>query len=166
MTGFVFCPFCNDPLNKGIIDNYERNYCSSCSYVHYIYPIPATAAIGQLENKILLIKRGMEPGKGVWTFPSGFMEAGETPEESCLRELFEETGMEGESLKLINAYHEYSQMYGDLLLLVYHVILKPGIPYPGDDADETELVPIDDITDLKFRCFNLAFKELKKPNNI
>lgn len=160
MNSFTYCPYCAHKLLKGNFGDRQRNYCPECSFVHYLNPLPATVAIAQLENKILLIKRGFDPGKGLWTLPSGFMEAGETPEQCCLRELKEETGMEGEIIRLINVYHEFSKMYGDVLNIAYYVKLIPGIPEAGDDADNVALVPINEVTDLGFRTFNLAFQEL------
>ncbi|HEX3010844.1 MAG TPA: NUDIX hydrolase, partial [Syntrophomonadaceae bacterium] len=115
MRKFIYCPLCSEKLQEAIIEDRQRQVCPQCNYVHYINPIPATAAIGERDGQILLIKRGLEPRKGLWTFPSGFMEADETPEEGCLRELFEETGMKGTIKTLAGVFHEYTKLYGDLL---------------------------------------------------
>ncbi|MEA1962004.1 MAG: NUDIX hydrolase [Bacillota bacterium] len=165
MQKFIYCPLCATKLEESHIEDRQRQYCPNCHYVHYINPIPATAVIGERDGKILLIKRGMEPGKGLWTLPSGFMEASETPEEGCLRELQEETGMHGEITSLIGVFHEYSKMYGDILNIFYHVNLDEGIPIGGDDADDAELVPIEKIENLGFRCFNLAFAKFNEARN-
>jgi len=162
MKKFIYCPLCAAELVDSMIEDRLRQRCPRCHFVHYLNPIPTTAAIAERNGKILLIKRGQEPGKGLWTLPGGFMEADETPEDGCLRELFEETRMSGEIISLTGAFHEYTKMYGDVLNLFYHVALEDGTPISGDDADDAGLFAIEDIKDLGFRCFNLAFAQFKK----
>lgn len=165
MQTFIFCPLCSEKLQEDVIENRKRQFCPQCQYVHYINPIPATVAIGERDSQILLIKRGMEPMKGLWTLPSGFIEAAEPPEAGCLRELLEETGMKGTIENLTGVFHEYSNMYGDVLNIVYYVKLDEGIPIAGDDAEDVALVPIGEIGDLGFRCFNQAFGDFKAQFN-
>ncbi len=165
MPKFNYCPLCAAELVDSWIEDRMRQRCPRCKYVNYLNPIPTTAAIAERDGKILLVKRGMEPGKGLWTLPGGFLEADESPEAGCLRELEEETGLTGTSLSLTGAYHEYSHMYGDILNLFYHVSLNEGIPIAGDDADDVRLVPVEEVGDLGFRCFNLAFAQFKERNS-
>jgi ADP-ribose pyrophosphatase YjhB (NUDIX family) len=165
MQTFIYCPLCSEKLQEAIIENRQRQVCPQCHYVHYINPVPAIISIGERNGKILLIKRGMEPMKGLWTLPGGFMEAAETPEAGCLRELFEETGMRGTIKNLIGVFHEYSNMYGDVLCVFYYVKLDEGIPIAGDDAEDVALVPIGEIGDLGFHCFNRAFGDFKAQFN-
>lgn len=164
MQNYIYCPVCAGILKLKAVENKVRNYCPNCGFVHYVNPLPATVAIAENNNSILLIKRGMPPARGAWTLPSGFMEAGESPEEGCLRELKEETGMNGEIIRLINVYHDYSEIYGDVLNIIYHVKLEEGNPVPGDDADAVKMVALNEINDLVFKCFNLGFNEFK--NNL
>lgn len=159
MLNFKFCPLCSTELIEGRKEERWRQYCPSCDFINYKNPIPAVVAIAEREGKILLIKRGMEPRKGIWTLPSGFMEAGETPKNACLRELKEETGMDGEVQNLINIYHEWSNIYGDIVNIFYYVKLGNGEATAGDDADDVSLVPINNMGDLGFKCFKAAFKE-------
>lgn len=161
MRKFIYCPFCAHELEAGIIDNKERQFCPQCNFIHYENPLPTTVCIGELEGNVLLIKRGIEPLKGKWTLPSGFVELGETPEAGCLRELKEETGMTGDIANLIGVYHANSRVYGDIISTIYHVKLNPGQPVAGDDADDVKLVPIEMVDDLVFTAFNHAFARFK-----
>lgn len=161
MSNYRFCPFCAHKLEYKHIDGKSRQFCPQCNFVHYKNPLPTTVCIGELEGKILLIKRGIPPRKGQWTLPSGFIELGETPEESCLRELREETGMTGTIVKLLGLYHADTQMYGDIISAIYHVKLDPGTPVAGDDAEDVKLVPIEEVEDLVFKAFNTAFSLFK-----
>lgn len=159
MIEFKYCPNCATSLQKKLSDNKIRKYCPACHYVHYVNPLPASVAIGELNGKILLIKRALPPGQGLWTFPSGFIEAGESPEEACLRELAEETGMRGKVTGLINVYHEYSKMYGDVLNIAFAVKLTDGIPQAGDDAAAVRLVDASEVRDPGFRTFRQAWQD-------
>ncbi|RLE94819.1 MAG: hypothetical protein DRN04_01875 [Thermoprotei archaeon] len=70
-----------------------------------LYPKFAIAAVGAVvlkNGRILLIKRGKEPGKGLWSIPGGAVQAGERLEEAVLRELYEETGLTGKVGELIH----------------------------------------------------------------
>ena len=92
----VFCPRCGSKLEKRLLENRERNFCPACQAVVYENPVPATAVVVFNErHELLLVQRGQEPGKGKWCLPGGFQEMGETPEQCCLRELLEETGLDG-----------------------------------------------------------------------
>ncbi len=164
MRNYQFCPLCAHKLEPGIIDGKTRQFCPECNFIHYRNPLPTTVCIGELDGQVLLIKRGIEPRKGQWTLPSGFVELGESAEECCLRELKEEAGMTGTIAKLIGVYHADSALYGDLISTIYHVKLDSGQPIAGDDAAGAKLVPIDEIDDLVFEAFNLAFAEFKKTN--
>lgn len=159
MSKYNYCPLCSHPLQTGWMDSRNRRFCPQCCFVHYENPLPTVVVLGVLEHQVLLIKRGIEPRQGLWTLPSGFIEKGESPEEACLRELLEESSMTGRIRELLGAYHAHSQLYGDLISLVYHIDLDPGHPVPGDDAADAALVPISQITDLGFAAFNQAFQK-------
>lgn len=159
LFAYTYCPQCGQPLKKRLCSRRLRKYCPACDFVHYVNPLPAAVAIAEQGSELLLIKRSLPPGEGLWTFPSGFMEAGETPEKACLRELKEETGMVGEIQKLVGIYHAYSQIYGDVLNLCYQVKLVAGTLTAGDDAAAVRLVPVSGLRDLGFQSFNRAFKD-------
>jgi 8-oxo-dGTP diphosphatase len=162
MKEFKYCPYCSYPLDNVFIEGMERKFCSNCQVIHYINPKPTVAAIAEYKGSILLIKRGIEPGKGRWSLPSGFMEINETPEEACLRELLEETGMQANIIGLVDVQHEYQPMHGDLICITYHAELLPGTPVAGDDAAGIALVPIKEIKDLGFTSLNKAFQRFLK----
>lgn len=159
MREYKFCPLCGASLRSGEIDGKRRGYCPQCGFIAYKNPIPSVGAIGIMDGKILLVKRGREPGKGSWAPPSGFMESGESPKKACLRELKEETGMEGTIKGLIGVYLERTRMYGEVLVIVYLVEIKGGELKPGDDADDTRFFSKGDLPELHFSCFLEAIEE-------
>ncbi|SHH05087.1 ADP-ribose pyrophosphatase YjhB, NUDIX family [Thermosyntropha lipolytica DSM 11003] len=162
MDKYRYCPLCASPLMWGMRYGRRRQYCPSCQFINYENPLPTTVALAETNRQILLIKRGIEPLKGIWTLPSGFVETGETPEQACLRELKEETNMDGVIKELIGVFHSLTPMYGDIISIVYYIKLSPGIPKAGDDAEGVALVNIEEIDDLGFKSFNQAFSIFKQ----
>lgn len=95
------------------------------------------------------MRRGVEPGKGQWALPSGFVEIDETPEEACLRELKEETGLEGEILRLIGVYTQESRVYKKVLIIGYEVEAQ-GALTPGSDSLCARFFPLAEIPEVAF----------------
>ncbi len=92
-----FCSHCgSDALAYKIPpgDQLPRYICTQCDRVHYQNPKMVTGAIPVLGDKILLARRGIEPRKGFWNLPCGFLELNETLEEGAVREVKEETGVD------------------------------------------------------------------------
>ncbi|HSL98492.1 MAG TPA: NUDIX hydrolase [Candidatus Deferrimicrobiaceae bacterium] len=91
-----FCTNCGGDLQLGPIEGEERHRlaCGSCGHIAYVNPrlvvtcLPVTDA-----GELVLIRRGLEPGKGLWAQPGGFLEVDETVTEGVIRETFEETGL-------------------------------------------------------------------------
>ena len=63
--------------------------CLKCGFVNYLNPKVVVGAVSTWEDKILLVKRAIQPQKGYWTIPAGFLETGETIEEGAVRETWE-----------------------------------------------------------------------------
>lgn len=160
MRDYKFCPLCGTPLQSGMIDGKRRGYCPQCGFVAYKNPIPSVGAIAIRDRKVLLVKRGKDPGRGSWAPPSGFVESGETPEDACLRELKEETGMEGIIKGLIGVYLERTKIYGEVLVIIYLVEITGGELKAGDDADDTRFFHKGDQPKLHFSCFRRAIEEV------
>ena len=91
-----FCSECAHPVNYEVPegDNRKRAVCSQCGTIHYENPRIIAGTLPIFENKILLCKRAIEPRKGLWTLPAGFMEQSESLEEGAVRETFEEAGIQ------------------------------------------------------------------------
>jgi ADP-ribose pyrophosphatase YjhB (NUDIX family) len=96
-------------------DNIKRYCCDQCDTIHYTNPNLVVGALCIREEKILMAKRNINPRKGLWTLPAGFMENAETLQDGALRETIEETGSKAEvvmpytmfSLPHINQVHMF-----------------------------------------------------------
>jgi ADP-ribose pyrophosphatase YjhB (NUDIX family) len=86
-------------------DTRRRLVCMDCGFVHYINP---RAVAGTLpvrdDGAILLLRRDIEPSRGKWVFPGGYMDVGETAEEAAIRETMEEAHLEVANLRLSGVY--------------------------------------------------------------
>lgn len=74
-------------------DNRERRVCSSCGMVHYENPRVVVGALIEVGEQVVLCRRAIEPRRGFWTVPAGFLELGETAPEGAMRETIEEAGV-------------------------------------------------------------------------
>lgn len=116
--------------------------------------------------KVLLIERGIEPYKGHWAFPGGFLQPDETAEEGALRELKEETGLEA---SYIDQFHVYSDPKRDprdrVITIAFYALVKIQDVVGGDDAAKARWFAIDEIPQLAFdhdRILRDAMKELRE----
>jgi ADP-ribose pyrophosphatase YjhB (NUDIX family) len=160
---FKYCPLCGTKLDSGLIENKTRKYCPGCNFIDYKNPLPVAVAVATRDKKFLLIKRGIEPKKGMWGSASGFIESGESPQEACLRELQEETGVTGTIEKLIGVkWLEDEQMYGDMLAVIYLVqVDEDAEPVAGSDVDDARFFTIDELPEFFSRIFGNVIEEVK-----
>lgn len=158
MYQYKYCPQCSSKLINGLVEGQMRDYCQGCGFVHYLNPIPATGAIAIKDGQLVLIERNVEPGKGKWSIPSGFIDAGETPEEACLRELKEETGLTGTIREMLGVYSQQARIYGPVLVIIFLVDNLTGVMSAADDARDVKLVRFEQVESLHFPCFNEAFQ--------
>ncbi|MCD4772750.1 MAG: NUDIX domain-containing protein [Bacteroidales bacterium] len=145
-----FCPYCSDKIIYKNEDDVLREHCPSCNIFFYDNPLPVVSSVLEKDRKILLVKRGNKPYKGMWCLPSGFAETGETIEAATLRELREETGIKAKITSLIDADSCTNYLYGDLIFLSFEVEQTGGKLEAGDDAIATKYFPIDKIPKLAF----------------
>jgi 8-oxo-dGTP diphosphatase len=126
-------------------------------------PRVAVAALAVKDGKILLVKRKYPPGAGKWSLPGGHVELGERLEEAVLRELKEETGVDG-VVKGFLAPVEYIEQDGGqvryhFVILVY-LVEATGEPRAGGDAAEAAFVPLEEA--LKMDLTKTTLEVLQK----
>lgn len=146
-----FCPYCGAPVSERIEDGQPRKWCRTCDTTLYENPIPAACTlVVDDQNRILLVKRSVDPKKGAWCLPGGFMENGESPENSALRELLEETGLTGKIDLLLGLVTTPGTVYDSILMTGFLVRSYTGKPEAGDDAEEVRWFPRDALPDIAF----------------
>ncbi len=90
---YKFCPYCSKALKIKIEEFKERQWCADCNWTYYPHVASAVGAVIINNGKVLMVKREREPYKGTWMFPAGFVDYGEHPEDTLIREVKEETGL-------------------------------------------------------------------------
>jgi len=132
---FNFCPHCATPLQLIIQaedgGNKERLRCIACGFTHWNNPTPVLAAVIELEGRILLARNAAWPGK-MYALITGFMEAGETPQEGIAREIAEETNLVTDSLDLIGVY-DFQRM--NQIIIAYHAVCHGDVQLSPELVD-------------------------------
>ena len=128
----------------------EKKYC-------YKYPHPAVTTdcvifgFDDRELQVLLIERGIEPFKGKWAFPGGFLNMDETAGEGAMRELKEETGLENAYIEQFNTYSEPGRDPRERVITIAHyALVRIQEVKGGDDAAKAQWFPIDEVPQLAF----------------
>ena len=140
-----YCPFCgsgNLALTEIEGDGQRRHHCRDCGHIQYFNPIAVVGAVLAWQGKILLCQRSIEPRRGLWTYPAGFMELRESVQDGAARECREEALAECESLRLFAVFslHREGQVH-----LTYQGRLRNGQASAGDETLQTKLVAPEDI---------------------
>ncbi|MBW1956251.1 MAG: NUDIX hydrolase [Deltaproteobacteria bacterium] len=145
------CPFCGHRLTRRFMEGHDRLFCAACDTPIYENPIPATClVVVDDRDRILLVKRSVEPMKGYWCLPGGFVELHETPEDGALRELYEETGLSGKITRLLGVTTNPSPQYHSVLMIGYLVRTYQGIAHAGDDASDAAYFASDGLPEIAF----------------
>lgn len=101
-----YCQVCGSSITERLVeaDGRRRYQCEACGFIHYMNPRVIAAVIIEYQGRVLLQQRAMEPGRGGWTFPGGFLEIGETPAVGAAREAKEEVGLDVTPGTLLGVY--------------------------------------------------------------
>lgn len=117
---YKFCPNCKTTLIKKIIDKKLRIICPNCTFIFWNNPRPCVSAIIFDEDRnILLLKKTNKPFKEFWCLPGGVVEYDETPQQSIIREVKEETNLDIKIKKLIGVYLINNDPRGNGLDLIF-----------------------------------------------
>ncbi|HEV8614634.1 MAG TPA: NUDIX hydrolase [Methylomirabilota bacterium] len=138
-----FCPLCSATLAREPVppDHREQAVCSACRFVFYLNPKVVAGTIPEQDGRLLLTRRSIEPGHGLWTFPGGFVDFGETVSDAAVRETLEETGLKVELTGLLNVY----SYPGSPVIIVYRARVTGGTLTACDENDLLEWVTPEEI---------------------
>jgi len=138
------CRVCGNPTVYRVPadDNRDRAVCTVCGEIHYENPINVVGTVPIWGDQVLLCRRNIEPRRGLWTLPAGFMELGESTAEGALRETDEEAGarIELEGLFTVLNVVRVGQVH-----LFYRARLHDTQFAPGPETIEAQLFREDEI---------------------
>lgn len=154
---YAFCLKCGGELERRVIKAIEppRLVCRSCGFVLFLDPKVAVGAIITQAGRVLLVRRGIEPGYGRWVFPGGFVDRGEHVEQAAVREALEESGVEIQITRLLDVY---SSSGSPVVVIVYLAEAVGGAAGAGDESLEARWFAVHEIpwSDLAFPSTSLA----------
>jgi ADP-ribose pyrophosphatase YjhB (NUDIX family) len=133
---FNFCPVCGGPFERRVLKagEPERLVCTACAFVLYLDPKVAVGTIIRVSGeRILLLKRAIEPGYGKWVFPGGYVDRGEVVERAALREAREECGLDVRLDGLIGIYSYHHRLP---IVIVYSAHATGGALSLDDESLE------------------------------
>jgi 8-oxo-dGTP diphosphatase len=138
-----FCPLCATSLSREAVppDQREQAVCPRCRFVFYLNPKVVAGTIPEQDGCVLLTRRAINPGHGLWTFPGGFVDFGETVTDAALRETFEETGLRVDLGGLLNVY----SYPGAPVIIVYRARVLGGTLTPCAENDALQWMKPDEI---------------------
>ncbi len=164
---FQFCPVCGGKLNSLKVKELEpdRLVCSECSFVFYLDPKLVACTIVEMDGKVLLLKRAIQPQRGKWIIPGGYVDRREEVQAAALRETEEECGLKVRIKDLLGVYSYPGRL---VVVVVYLAEYLSGEPIAGDESQAVELFPPDVIPwkDLGFPSTVDALKDFCNLRNV
>jgi ADP-ribose pyrophosphatase YjhB (NUDIX family) len=158
-----FCPMCGAALEQQHRAGKLRPVCPACGHIVFFDPKVAVVIFIVQEDKILLVKRAVDPGKGRWAFPAGFVDAGEDPKAAARREILEETGLEIEITRLIDVFPRSADDGGTAdIIIAYAARITGGALHPDDDAEAVAWFATHDLPDLVFATTEILVERWAK----
>jgi ADP-ribose pyrophosphatase YjhB (NUDIX family) len=144
-TAIKFCSACGSgriALRVPDGDNLPRYVCGACGAIHYQNPKVVVGCLPEWEDRVLLCRRAIEPRRGLWTLPAGFLENGETVAAGAVRETLEEASARVElgELYTMISLPQISQIY-----MMFRARLMDLDFGPGPESLEVRLFREDEI---------------------
>ncbi len=129
-----FCALCGSHLIRRVVppDGREHPVCAGCGFVSYLHPKLVAGTLPVRDGRILLTRRAIEPARGLWTFPGGYVEWGEDIREAARRETLEEVTV---PVRLDGLVGVYSYPSTPVIVVVFRAIVPDGVQ-PVANADE------------------------------
>jgi len=142
----TFCPRCATPVAQRPFEGTLRPTCPACSYIHFADPKVAATVLLTYGDQVLLVRRAVDPQRGLWSLPGGYVNFGEDPLDAARRECREEVAIELGDLELLDV-----AFGGSVIVITYVTTLAaPVTPVPADDADLADWFTPDGLPPLAF----------------
>ena len=157
---YRYCPTCAGPLESRLLKkgDPERLVCTRCGQVLYLDPKVAVGTIIRTDDdRLVMVRRAIEPGYGLWVFPGGYVDRGEEVTGAAVREAREEAGLDVELERLVNIY---SYAHRSLIVLVYAARMVGGELCTDEECLEARLFRPDELPWQEF-AFDSTTRALK-----
>lgn len=142
-----FCPACAAPLVEREEAGRMRPVCPKCGKIVFYDPKVAATCVVEREGRVLLVRRGNQPGYGLWSMPGGYVDRGEVVEEAAAREVVEETGLVVEVGRLVGLFSEAGH---PVIVAAFSAAETGGVLEAGPEALEVGFFDIDGLPEMAF----------------
>lgn len=160
---YRFCPRCGGKLELRALKALEpeRLVCQKCAFIFYLDPKVVAGTLFSLDGGVVLLRRGIEPALGKWSFPGGYVDRGESVQEAAVRETKEEAHLD---VRLRSLLGIYSYPRSPNVVVVYTAEVMGGELKAGDEADEAKAFQVSEIPweELAFVSTTDALKDYLK----
>lgn len=150
-----FCSSCGATMTTFEVHGTPRRVCTGCKTIHYADPKVAVGVAVFHDDRLLLVRRVGEPGRGRWTVPGGFLDLGEDPRVAAAREVAEEAAIQVEVGDVLDVFANPPDEGGTVFVLFSGRWLA-GEPIAGDDADAAAFFARDELPPLAFSSTEAA----------
>lgn len=147
-----FCSSCGARMEIREVDGTPRSACTACSFVHWGSYSIGVGALVKRGDKLLLVRRAQNPGKGYWTNPGGFIEQLEPIEETIVREVMEESGIEAVVTGVAALRDQPRSIHNVYIAFAMDYI--GGEPRPdNDEVDAAGFFSLEEMTEMNVAPF-------------
>lgn len=155
----TYCPQCGHSIHLVEFEETYRLRCEDCGSEYYFDPKVSVVCVLQNNGKVLLIKRGNEPGYGKWSLPGGYVDRFEIVEDAAIREVYEETGLRIRSVELLAVY---STNDSPVIVIAYQASSYEGELNTNDEVLDSGFFESNNLPELAFpRDFEIIHTVLK-----
>jgi 8-oxo-dGTP diphosphatase len=135
---YRFCPVCGGCLENRLLKatEPERLVCTTCGFVFYIDPKLAVLALVPYQGGLVMVRRAIEPGYGLWVAPGGFVDVGERVEDAVVRETLEEANLQVRVVRLLKVH---SYRHSRTVVLSFLTEYLSGELAAGDEELEAQV---------------------------
>lgn len=135
---YKFCPQCGGDLEERLLKKGDpkRLVCTSCGFIFYIDPKLAVLALVPYQGGLVMVRRAIEPGYGLWVVPGGFVDVGERVEEAVVRETLEEANL---TVRVVRLLKVHSYRHSRTVVLSYITEYLSGDLAAGNEELEAQI---------------------------
>ncbi|HZS00977.1 MAG TPA: NUDIX hydrolase [Chloroflexota bacterium] len=144
---YRYCPHCATPLETVLEGLRPRPSCANCGFVQYLNPPLAATILLPRGDRVLMARRTIEPRRGYWTLPGGYVELGESAEEAVVREAKEEVGVDVRVERLLGLH---SGAPSAVAVALFLGSIVRGEPEPLHEVDQVGFFAVHELPEIAF----------------